>query len=195
MNPSQQRRVTRRMLHRSRSATVIGALVVVSIGLVWLTTEAVLALLGQAPLWLAPDRVVTVLNDTVLNDAPTSGDVRVSIAAAVLAIIGVALLIVAFAPGRRARRRLVDERTVIVVDDAVLAGALSRAAASAAQVPAGQVRTALSRRHARIQVTPTSGFDVPTDAVDTAIGRILDSASPTRAISRTVTVSPSGVLA
>jgi hypothetical protein len=156
-----------RMLHRSRSVAVSVALAVVAVAAVYVGVEAVLAVTGLAPLLIAPGDVAQLLRDDAL--------VR-TVAIVVLAVAGLAALVAGVTPGRFHRRRLTDERVRVVIDDEVLAGSASRAAAGAGSVPNDQVVTRLSRRRALVEVRPASGFpiapSVVTDAVTRDLGRL-----------------------
>ena len=186
MNQRQQRAAARRMIHRSRSVAVTAALTIVAVVAVWLGTEAVLAAVGHSPLLLAPADLWRGL----LAQMWIAG-----VVAAVLAVLGVVLLVLAVAPGGRGRRVLVDDRIVIIVDDTVLAGALSRSAAAAAHVPASQVTTALGRRAARTTISPLSGFPVPRDRVVAAVDAAVGDARPAEPVASIVDVAQRGVLA
>ena len=168
MNPRQQRSAARRLTHRSRSASVIVALVGVVLVGGWIATALV----------------------EVLRDQPAvTGAVAVA-----LALIGIVLIVLALSPARTARHVLADERSVVVIDDVVLAGALSRAAASAARVPGAQVRTALGRRSAQVSVTPLSGFPLAVDAITAAVDETLTAAQPARRVAARVAITPRGTV-
>lgn len=183
MNARQQRSAARRMIHRSRSVAVVVTLAVVAVTALWVAVAVVLDALGARSPWPSPGDVVAVIAGTPWIAA---------LAAVALALVGLILVVVALAPGRRGRRVLADDRALIVVDDTVLAGALSRSAASAARVPAGQVSTALGRRSALVSVAPLSGYPVAADAVSEAVDRTLQAARPARATSTRVRVAPRG---
>ncbi|WP_438352339.1 hypothetical protein [Microbacterium sp. CJ88] len=185
MNPRQQRSAARRLTHRSRSASVIVALVGVVVGGGWIATEAVVAALGYPALLLSPSAMVEILRD----QPAVTGAVAVA-----LALVGIVLIVLALSPARKARHVLADERSVVVIDDVVLAGALSRAAASAARVPGAQVRTALGRRSAQVSVTPLSGFPLAVDAITAAVDETLTAAQPSRRVAARVAITPRGTV-
>ena len=178
-------RLVRRERHPSRSRAVIIALTLVSLGAAYVGTESVLAALGVGPLLVAPDRLGEAIN------APT---MPVTIGAGAAMLFGLVLVVLAVAPGRRARRAIPHDRMAVIVDDNVLAGALGRAARTAASVPADRVRTRVSARSARVAVTPSSGFPIDRASVTAATDALTAALAPTPRVRVAVAVSPSGVV-
>lgn len=179
------RRLVRRSLHRSRSSAVIVAFVLGSIALAWLATECVLAVLGAPALLLSPASIVEAVN------APSMLTVAV---AAGMAIVGVVLVALAVTPGRRARHEIPDARMAVVIDDGVLAGALSKAAIRESRVPASRVSTVVSRRASSVTITPTSGSLLSTPSITHAVGAVVESLAPRPALRVAVAVSDRGVV-
>jgi hypothetical protein len=179
-------RAARRMRFRSRSAAVIVALLAVTLGAVYLGTEAALVLLSQPPLVSAPFGLL----DAADADPLVSGG-----AAAVLALIGVVCLVCAVTPGRFRRRFIADERATIVVDDDVLASSISRSVAIEAKVARSQVRTSLGRRRAEVRVTPTTGFDVSDEPVRQVGEQLLARGGVTPPVKTRAVIERSGVIA
>lgn len=182
---SVHRRLVRREQYRSRSRAVIIALALMSLGLAYVGTESVLAALGLAPLLVAPDQAVDGIN------TPT---MLVTIGAGAAMLFGLVLVVLALAPGRRARHAVPHARMAVVVDDNVLAGALGRAARVAASVPADRVRTTVSARRARVAVTPSSGFPIDRASVSDATDALTAALAPTPRVRVAVAVAPSGVV-
>jgi hypothetical protein len=159
-----QRVVARREQRRSRSAAVIVVLMLFALGLACLATESVLALLSRPALLVAPEDAVTALGRQELALPLGIG----------LAVLGLVFVVIALLPARRPRHLIGDERIAFIVDDDIVAGAVSRAAAKAASVPRTQVSTAVGRRRAAVTVQPTSGFAVEVEQVRTSIDDLLD---------------------
>lgn len=173
------RRAARRSLHRSRSAPAVVALVVAAVLAVYLGTEAVLRLLDRPALLATPgalaDAAVRVLQD------PSPAVTAVGVA---LVVLGVVLLGLALAPGHRSRRAMAHERLAVVVDDAVLASALTRTATTVAGLQRGRAQTWLTRRRADVRLQPTSGVEPPLEQVRAAVAeqvRITAAVPPLRA--------------
>lgn len=143
------RRLIRRETHSSRSGVVVVVLLLVLLAAAYVGTEAVLAALGRHALLFSPLDVLQVL-----AEAP---GIAVLVAGLVSAVVGVALLVLAFAPGRRGRHTLTDPRTAVVVDDRVVAASLARTARLAGGLSSSQVSAWVSRRDARVTITPASG--------------------------------------
>src|SRR5690606_30612946 len=87
----------------------------------------------------------------------------------ILMIIGLLLVIAALKPGRRARHQLVAARAAVVADDEVIASALARHAARAANVNPDNTLVSVSARRAIVRLTPTSGTPVHHEAVTNAV--------------------------
>lgn len=186
MNEQQlYRRLIRRSRHRSRSFAVIVALVVTVIVLVYAGVEVVLAALGRPALLVSPADVIQQI------EHPATPAIIAGVVALVLAII---LLVIAFGSGLRARHELPDERMAVVIDDRVLAGAISKVVRAEAKVPAERVSTSVSRRRAIVRVTPTSGMPLDAAVLTTAAGIVVSSLDPRPALHTTVSVSEHAVV-
>lgn len=159
------RSAARRLRSRSRTVWTSVALLAAMAVAGLLGAEAVLFALGCPALLASPAQI---------TDALTAGATPGIAVAVVAAVLGILCLWGAIAPGRTHRRALTVGRAPLVVDDAVLAGALSRAAGEAASVPRGQVSTHIGGRRARVVLEPVTGFDVDRGAVEGATARLLD---------------------
>ncbi len=164
------RRIRRRETHSPRAVAAIALAIVLILIFAWLGVEIVLRMLNRTPLLVAPLDMATALVEITSLPSP----VLVG-AGSVIALICVVLVALALSPGRRARHVIASERTVTVVDDEVIASALARRAALAADVSADRTRVTVSRRRADIRLTPTSGFPVDRAAVLDAVTDELDS--------------------
>lgn len=178
-------RSARRMLRRSRSLWATLCVLVVVVAAVWVGTELVLFALGLPPLLATP---------TAMLDTLASGSALGLVAGAAGAVFAVICLWGAFSPGRTGRRVLGDERAPMVVDDSVVAGALSREASVVAGVGQSQVRTHISRRRAVVDVTPSTGFVVDPAPVERDANGALGILQPGPALSARVFVRQSGAL-
>ena len=177
-------RITRRETHSPRSLLAIVLAVILIVVFAWVGTEVVLALLALPALLVAPkDMFTSVLG---LVDAPAGIVVAAGIVAAVLGII---LIIVALAPGRRARHVLETDRAAIVVDNEVIASALARHAAYAGNVDPDNTSVSVSHRRATVYLTPASGTPVNRDEVSEAVTRQLDSYGLTPGVRATVRIA------
>jgi hypothetical protein len=166
---STYRRLVRRETHSSRSGIAIALAVILMFALAWLGTEAVLAALGAAPLLVAPADAASAALDAVA--APAGWLVA---AGAVAALVGLVLVVVGLAPGRRGRRGATSARTAAVVDDRVIARSLALTASHAGEVSPDQVDVSVSARTALVRITPTSGRSTDARAVEEAVRAELD---------------------
>lgn len=184
------RRLVRRETHSSRAAASILTAAVLAAVFLWLALETVLALLQENPLLVGPGQLGRWLTGLPANTVPAG----LVVAGAGLAMLGLLLLGAALAGGRRSRRSLRSERSAVVVDDEVIAAALSRRARLAAGVPSGQVTTTVSGRSVRVQVRPTSGVRVDRDAIHAAVEGELDAYQLDRRIVPAVRVMSEGAV-
>ncbi|NQX04507.1 DNA/RNA endonuclease G [Rathayibacter sp. VKM Ac-2856] len=181
------RRYLRRETHSSRSVAQIVVLVVIALIAAYVGTEAVLAILGAAPLLLAPSALLgAIVGVTGLTSGAIIG---IAVGTAVLALI---LLVLALAPGARARHTVADDRLAVVLDDGVIASSLARSARTAAHSRREDTRASIGRRTAVIEVTPSSGISVDRDAVQSAVDDELSRIQATPAPRATVRISESG---
>ncbi|CDJ99692.1 conserved exported hypothetical protein [Microbacterium sp. C448] len=186
MNARTERRLSRRMRFRSRSVAVSIALGVVAVVAAYVGVEAVLAALSVPALLIAPADLIT----SVQAGTPWS-----ITAIAALAVLGIWSIVLALAPGGRARRELSDERAVFVIDDDVMAGGISRAAALSTGVSRDQVTTTVGRRRAIVRVRPSAGFPVNADSATDDATRAVAAVTPLRTLTIRTAVDSQGVLA
>ena len=115
-------------------------------------------------------------------------------AGAGMALLGVLLLGTALRAGRLPRHALDSERSAIVVDDDVIAAALSARARRTAGLAPGQVTTTVGHRSVHVRVRPTSGLPADGAAISAAVERELTGYAMDRRIAPRVTISREGVL-
>lgn len=180
-------RIVRRETHSPRSTAAVTVAVLLAVVVAWVAAEAVLALLGQSPLVLAPREMLTALG-ALPGDAPGA----LIAVAAVAALLGVALLALALLPGRRPRRPLHAKHAIVVADDVMLASALARTAARTAAVSADAVSVSLAPRSATVRITPVTGTRVDREAVRGAVAEEFAQAGPARSARVAVLVTPTG---
>lgn len=154
------RRILRRETHSSRSGAAIVVLIVLVLVAAYVGVEAVYAALGMRALLFSPLDVLS----TLLSAASSQGGLLIAVGI-VTAVVGVILVIIGVTSGRRGRHTIDDSRVAVVVDDQVIAAALSRSARTAAGLAPGQVTTWVARRSARITVTPASGVRADEETV------------------------------
>ncbi|WP_025156323.1 DUF6286 domain-containing protein [Leifsonia aquatica] len=180
-------RIVRRETHSPRSTAAVVVALCVALVVAWAATEGVLSLLGLRPLLLAPRGMLTAV--AALPDAPAAA---LAGTAVVAGLLGVLLFGIAVLPGRRARRPLDAEHTVVVADDTMLASALARTAARTAAVSADAVSVSLGRRSTTVCLVPVSGTRVDRDAVRSAVAAEFADAAPARPVRVAVLVSAAG---
>jgi hypothetical protein len=182
-----RRRITRRELHSPRSTAAIVVAVLLVLALAWVGTEIVIALLGLPALLVAPADMFA--SAVTLPDAPAA---IVVAAGAVAVVIGLVLIVLAIAPGRRPRHVLETERAATIVDSEVVASALARHASLAADVDPDHTTVSVSRRQAVVDLVPTSGIPVDRSSVSAAVDRELSGYGLRQNVSSRVRVRENG---
>lgn len=146
----------RRETSSSRAYVAGFVALVVAAACAYVLLESTLQAVGQ-PAWLI-DPESAAQWTARLPEGTNRG--LLGLVGAVVAMAGLALVIVAVRPGHRGRRSLSGYRIAVVVDDEVLASALARRARVAAVVRPEQVTVVVSEREAMVNVRPTSGLPV-----------------------------------
>ncbi|MBO0985168.1 hypothetical protein IOC53_15045 [Rathayibacter sp. SD072] len=178
----------RRETHSSRSGSAIALAILLILLFAWLGTEAVLAVLGQPALLVAPQDGAAALLGAA--GAP----IALTAAGAVLAVIGLVLLVLSFAPGRRGRRSAGIDRTAVVVDDRVIAQSVARAAAYAGGIDPDQVQVSVGRRRVGVVVQRTSGVSTDAASIREAVDAELSGYDVSPALTGRVRLSEKGTV-
>jgi len=182
-------RISRRELHSSRSTVSIGLAIVVIAVCGWLGTEIVLRLIDQPAILAAPADLA--------RGAASAATAPLSLMATLIgsgALVGITLMIIAVAPGRRARHQIDSERAATVVDDEVIASALAGHAARAGGINPDNTRVSISRQLATVRLVPTSGQAVHRDTVLGAVSEQLDGLNLRPALRTRVVVALGGTV-
>ena len=158
--------------------------------LAWVNIEIVLSALGAPALLIASVQMGEWLIE-VPQDTTPSALVATGVG---IALIGLLLVLLGILPGRRRRHTLPSDRNAVVVEDDVIAAALSRVARKTAGLQPGQVTTVVGRRRADVRVSPTSGVALDEEAVAEAVRRELTSYGLRREPIVQVHVSSRGVV-
>jgi len=187
--PAIYRRVVRRETHSSRAGIAIALAVILILVFAWFGIESVLAALGRTPLLVAPKSSVAAV--LAAASAPVGA---LTAGGIVAALIGILLIVVALAPGRRGRRHGSSDRTAAVVDDRVIAQSVAQSAAFAGSVDPDQVHVTVARRSVVVDVTPTSGRPADVEAIGAAVDRELASYDFVPALRGRVRLETKGVV-
>lgn len=153
--------MVRRETHSSRALTsVIVALITIGF-MAYLATEGILGMLDKKPLLMSWSQMV---DNLVKYPDPLIPSALIVIGI-LLALIGLFLWAKALLPGPLARHAIEDQRSAYIIDDAVIASALSRITREDAGLSQGQVTTEVKRRQLTTMVTPTSGIPLSGDEI------------------------------
>ncbi|MCD4851800.1 hypothetical protein LN996_13345 [Arthrobacter sp. AK01] len=184
------RRMIRRDTHSSRSIPSVVAASLLLITFLWLALESVLWLLKDQPLLASPAQLRKWLLDLPANTIPAG----MTAAGVGLGILGLLIIGIAVGKGRRPRRALASDRTATVVDDDVIAAAVSSKARLAAGLAPGQVTTTVGGRSVRVQVRPTSGVPLNLESIKTALDGELAAYALDRPVKHSVRVLNEGAV-
>jgi hypothetical protein len=189
-NGSVERRIRRRSVHRSRSTAVAVALVVLVLVAAWIGTESVLRAIGRPPLLADPQSVV----DAALR--PDTAFVTIAeVVAGVLVVLGIVLVVLAVAPGRRHRSVVEHDRGAVIIDTRIVASTAANAAGTAAGVPEGNASATARGRRTEVRVVPVTGVPVDESVVRDAVRERLSGLDERFGRSIRVRVEEKGTLA
>lgn len=181
-------RLLRRETHASRAGAVVAAVLVVLVVAAAAVVAAVLVLLDRTVLGIDPRAVV----DAAVR-APDGLDTTVTVGVgAVVAFVGLVLLLQGLLPKRRPRHRVPSRRLAVVVDDEVLASAAARAARSATRLGPDAAVGTVGRRTVDVVLRPAAGVDVPAVAAQEAVDREFAEIDVRPAVTARVRVQPTG---
>jgi hypothetical protein len=182
------RRILRRETHASRSGSLVVAVLVVVVLAVAVVFGASLVLLDQNVAGIEPRAVIDAAVVAPRGTEPWI----VIVAGAVVALVGLALLLKAVLPQRKPRHTMSSERLAVVVDDEVIASAAARAARSVTRLGPNAAVGTVGRRTVDVVVRPAAGVDVPVVAVSEAVDRELAGIDAAPTIASRVRVQPTG---
>ena len=132
---ARDRRVLGRETHSSRSGLAITVASLIIVVCLVVATERVLEFLGRAPL------LFSLTDAARTSSAPAADLLRVVVPLGIgVALVGLFLLLAAILPARRTRHGLSTDRLAVVIDDEVIASALARTTAAAAEHPSAPRR-------------------------------------------------------
>ncbi|SDQ30612.1 DNA/RNA endonuclease G [Microbacterium sp. cf332] len=171
MSSSVLRRVVRRETHSPRTVAMVVAVVLVILALIYVGTEIVLNLAGQPALLLGPAAAFGWLVG-LPTEVPVGASVTVG---AVIAVLGLILVVLAIAPGRLPKHELVVGESAVVADNGVIASAIAQRVSDETGLPRDQVRVGVGHRSVDVALTPAVGVPVDEERVRGVVGSELDS--------------------
>lgn len=150
------RRIVRRETHTPRTTATFVVVLVLVAALVYLAIEEILHLASAGPLLWSP--VDMVAWASALPAEQPRGAVVGGAAAVVLA--GLVLIVLAIAPGRRPRHALDATEHAVLVDNGVIASALSRHISEETGLNPDAVVVGVGHRTADVTVKPETGWSI-----------------------------------
>jgi len=149
-------RVVRRETHSPRTVAAAITIVVVMLAAVYTGIETALQLGGAAPLLVAPSDALAWaahLPDAQPRSAVIAGG-------AVVALIGLVLIWLAVAPGRRPKHQLGVSEHAVVADNGVIASAIAERVRRELDLSRGAVVVGVGHRGADVAVRPEPGQSI-----------------------------------
>lgn len=181
-------RLLRRETHASRSGSLVVAVLLLAVLAAAVVFGAALVLLDQNVGGIEPRAIV----DRAADGPREPWTWIVVVAGAVVALVGLSLLLKAVLPQRRPRHTMPSRRLAVVVDDEVIASAAARAARSVTRLGPNAAVGTVGRRSIDVVVRPAAGVDVPVLAVGEAVDRELADIAAEPTIASRVRVQPTG---
>lgn len=183
-------RILKRETRPSRAPAAVVAAVLVIVLCVYALLETAVRAIGHPP-WLVDPETVAQKIVALPDGVPP---LLLGVIGAVLVMAGLFFFLQAVLPGRRARHLLPDRRAAVVVDDEVIASALARRARLAANVAPEQVMVTVSRDLVLVNIRPTSGIPLSSDAVLAAVRGELREMAPSPMPEVRINVASAGVV-
>lgn len=183
--------MVRRETHSSRATVSVIVAIVTIAAMVYIAIEGIMGMLGYSPLLVSWTQMVEFVAslpdhlDTVALIATGAG----------IAIIGLILVLKAITPGPLSRHSLTDNRSAYVIDDAVIASAISREAREYAGLGDGQVTTSVGRKKVRVTLVPTSGIPLNIGDITAQLQEKVDAFNLKPELSVKVVATQRGVVA
>ncbi|RRD60474.1 hypothetical protein [Leucobacter sp. OH1287] len=183
------RRLLRRETHSSRAAVTVVVASLLIIAAIYLCVEIILHVAGRDPLALImPEVIKTVLNPSEVKQ------VWLGVFAAVTVLLGLFLVFVALRSGRRGKHGRVSDRTLLIIDDRVLASSEAANLARVAGLPSQQVRVAVDKHSVTGYLTPFSGVELTKQEPRNALRSELDQLSLHPKLTGKVKISRQGAI-
>lgn len=154
-------RIVRRETHSPRTVAMVIASVILFLALVYIGAEIVLHLLAQPPLVAGPASAFGWI-----IGLPTAQPAWAVVAGGiVLAVIGLAFVFFALAPGRLPKHRMTLADRAVVVDNGVIASALAQHLSDETGLGRDDLSVGVSHRTVDVTVTPGPGVPLSEEHV------------------------------
>lgn len=149
------KRVVRRETHSPRTVATVIVLIVSALAAILVGVEIVLALLGVAPLGVAPAGALAWL-----RDLPRQPQGFVIAGALLVTVTGLILVWLSLSPGRKPKHELRSSPYAVIVDNGVIASSVAESLRRELDLPQGAVVVGVGHRSADITVRPEPGHVV-----------------------------------
>ncbi|KZE42523.1 hypothetical protein [Microbacterium sp. T32] len=159
MTDSVLRTVVRRETHSPRTGAMLVVVVLLILAAVYAAVEIALSLAGRPPLLVTPGAAFDALAGLPSALVP-AGQIVVG---AVIALVGLIVLVIAVAPGRLSRHEMAWGERAVVVDNGVVASALAQHLSLASGIARENVVVGVAHRAVDVTVRPPLGIPVDAD--------------------------------
>lgn len=159
MTDSVLRTVVRRETHSPRTGAMLVVVVLLVLAAVYAAVEIALSLAGRPPLLVTPGAAFDALAGLPSALVP-AGQIAVG---AVIALVGLIVLVIAVAPGRLSRHEMAWGERAVVVDNGVVASALAQHLSLSSGIARENVVVGVAHRTVDVTVRPPLGIPVDAD--------------------------------
>ena len=153
------RTVVRRETHSPRTVAMLVVVVLLVLAAVYAAVEIALAIAGRRPLLAAPAPAFDALATLPAAVAPAA----LIASGSVLALLGLALLVLAVAPGRLSRHEMTWGDRAVVVDNGVVASSIAHHVSQESGIARENVVVGVAHRTVDVTVRPVLGIPVDLD--------------------------------
>ncbi|MGC0368329.1 DNA/RNA endonuclease G [Microbacterium sp. SLBN-111] len=159
MTDSVLRTVVRRETHSPRTGAMLVVVTLLVLAAVYAAVEIALSLAGRPPLLVTPGAAFDALAGLPSALVP-AGQIAVG---AVIALVGLIVLVIAVAPGRLSRHEMAWGERAVVVDNGVVASALAQHLSLSSGIARENVVVGVAHRTVDVTVRPPLGIPVDAD--------------------------------
>lgn len=165
MTDSVLRTVVRRETHSPRTGAMLVVVILLVLAAVYAAVEIGLSLAGRPPLLVAPGAAFDALAALPTAVVPAA---LIAIGA-VIAVVGLIVLVIAVAPGRLSRHEMTWGDRAVVVDNGVVASSIAQHVSLESGIARENVVVGVAHRSVDVTVRPPLGIPVDLDRLRTIV--------------------------
>ncbi len=165
MTDSVLRTVVRRETHSPRTGAMLVVVILLVLAAVYAAVEIGLSLAGRPPLLVAPGAAFDALAALPTAVVPAA---LIAIGA-VIAVVGLIVLVIAVAPGRLSRHEMTWGDRAVVVDNGVVASSIAQHVSLESGIARENVVVGVAHRSVDVTVRPPLGIPVDLERLRTIV--------------------------